>query len=125
MVACLLYVAKQLPCKLVPGKPRCGNCVYFNLKKECKPAEVPLPDFSKIDAEIERLKQEEEATKATLEAEEEVAESALRWMRDARSKLKRLSRQKKLLKRKEQKMLDYSLATANKLEQLERMEELN
>jgi hypothetical protein len=74
---------------------------------------------------MERLKQEEEATEATLEAKEEVAESALRQMRDARSKLKRLSRQKKLLKRKEQKMLDHSLATADKLEQLKRIEELN
>jgi hypothetical protein len=74
----LLYVAKQLPCKLVPSKLRYSNCVYFNLKKECKPVEVLLLDFLKINAKIERLKQEEEATKATLEAKEEVAKSALR-----------------------------------------------
>jgi hypothetical protein len=67
-----------LPYKVTPVKPRCSNCVYFNVKKECKPAKVPLLDFSKINLEIERLEKEEEATKATLEAKEEVAKSALR-----------------------------------------------
>ena len=74
----MLYIIKQLLCKLVPSKPRYRNCVYFNLKKECKPVEVPLLNFLKINAKIERLKQEEEATKATLEAKKEVAKSALR-----------------------------------------------
>jgi hypothetical protein len=52
--------------------------VFFNVKKECKPAKVPLLDFLKINLEIDCLEKEEEATKATLEAKEEVAKGALR-----------------------------------------------
>jgi hypothetical protein len=67
-----------LPCKITPAKPRYSNCVYFNVKKECKPTKVPLLDFLKINLEIDYLEKEEEATKATLEAKEEVAKAALR-----------------------------------------------
>jgi hypothetical protein len=52
--------------------------MFFNVKKECKPAKVPLLDFLKINLEIDYLEKEEEATKATLEAKEEVAKGALR-----------------------------------------------
>jgi hypothetical protein len=39
---------------------------------------VPLLNFLKINFKIKRLEKEEEATKATLKAKEEVAKSVLR-----------------------------------------------
>jgi hypothetical protein len=67
----------------------------------------------------------EEATEAQLEADEAVAEAALARMRDARNKLKRLCKQKRLLKKKEQRMFDEGLETAEELERLEALESLN
>jgi hypothetical protein len=67
-----------LLCKITPAKLRCSNYIYFNVKKKYKPAKVLLLNFLKINLEIDCLEKEEEATKATLEAKEEVTKGALR-----------------------------------------------
>ncbi|KAL7780671.1 hypothetical protein CFE70_010696 [Pyrenophora teres f. teres 0-1] len=82
---------------------RCGNC-YRNGVKECVPAQIPLPDFSKIDRGMGKLEKR---------------------MRVARSKLKRLRKQKRLLKRREQQVFDAGREEAEDLERLEALEHLN
>jgi hypothetical protein len=40
-----------------------GQC-YRNGVKECLPAYIPMPDFSKIDRELEKLEKQEKAVEA-------------------------------------------------------------
>lgn len=124
MVACSYCSKKGLGCRLSSLSERCGNCVR-NGNYDCSPAEVPLPDFSRLDREMAKLETAEEETEAQLEADEAAAEAVLVRMREARNKLKRLRKQKKLLKKKEQKMFDQGLETAEELERLEALEGLN
>jgi hypothetical protein len=75
-------------------KKECGNC-YRNGVKVCVPVDVPLPDFSRLDAELARLDLQE-ADADTAEA------AAMDALLAARAKKDRLRKQRKLLKRREQ-----------------------
>jgi len=98
-------------------KSQCGNC-YKNGITKCEPVEPPLPNFTRIDSEVKRLESlEEEAEKA-----EATAEAA--W-RASRAKLERLRKQKRLLKRREQKLIDDASRFIEDIEHLEALEALD
>lgn len=124
MVSCSRCAKKQLPCKLSSLNQKCANCVRANCAS-CEPENQPLPDFSKIDKEMSRLEQLEDEEEARLRVEEDMAEAALQRARQAREKLSRLRKQKKLLRRKEQEIFDRGLSTVEELEALEKLEEFN
>ena len=84
-----------------------------------------MPDYSKIDKEMERLERLEDEEEARLRVEEDMAEAALVRARQAREKLSRLRKQKKLLRCKEQDMFDNNMSQIEELEALEAREELN
>jgi hypothetical protein len=123
MVRCSYCALRNLGCKLSSLHKKCGNCVRFGNPK-CEPESVPLPDYSKIDKEMSRLEKLEDEEEARLRVEEDVAEAALLRARQAREKLASLRKQKKLLRRKEQKLFDSGMATVDELEALEAREEL-
>ena len=52
-----------MACRLSLLSDRCGNC-YRDGVKDCVPADIPLPDFSKIDRELAKLEAQEEAVEA-------------------------------------------------------------
>jgi hypothetical protein len=70
-------------------KKECGNC-YRNGNKKCVLVDVPLPNYSKLDAELARLEREEAAV-------DRAEEAAVNAMLAARSKRERLRKQKKFL----------------------------
>ena len=102
---------------------RCGNCVYASCL-ECVPADVPLPNQSKINKELEKLESLEDEVEAKLEANKALAKAALARMRGVRLKLKRLQKQKRLLKKKEQRLFNKGLETIEELKYLEALERL-
>ena len=124
MVSCKQCVRRKSPCRLSSLSSRCTNCVRFGSKR-CDPEEVPLPDYSKIDQEMERLEKLEEKEEAALRVEEEIAEAALQRARLSREKLQRLRKQRKLLRRREQEVFDKGMETVEELERLEERERLN
>lgn len=98
-------------------KKECGNC-YRSGVKTCVPVEVPLPDFSKLDSELARLEQQE--------ADADQAEaSALNALLAARAKKDRLRKQRKMLKRREQQLVDASGKYVEEIEALESLEAVN
>ena len=103
MVSCTYCVKHQLGCRLSSLAEVCGNC-YKVGRTECLPADIPLPDFSKINRELEKLEKQEEAVEAQQDADEATIEAAQERLRVSRSKMRRLRKQKKLLKRSEKEM---------------------
>jgi TolA-binding protein len=99
----------------------CGQC-YRDGKKECLPANIPVPDFSKIDRELAKLEAQEEAVEAQQDADEKVIADAQERLRVSRSKMKRLRKQRKLLKRKEADVFEAGREDAEGLERLEERE---
>ena len=124
MVRCSYCARRNLGCRLSSLHSKCTNCVRYG-RSRCEPEEVPLPDYSKIDAEMERLEQEEENLEAKLRVEEEIAEAALLRARHIREKQERLRRSRKLLRRKEKKMFEQGMESIEELERLEALERLN
>lgn len=122
-MACSYYAKRKLPCRLSSLHVKCTNCVRFGSPK-CEPEEIPLPDYSKIDAELERLERLEAEEEAKLRVEEELAEAALLRARQAREKMSRLRDQRKKLRKKEQELFNRGMSTINELEALEAQEEL-
>ena len=74
---------------------------------------------------MSRLEQLEDKEEARLRVEEDIAEAALSRARQAKEKLSRLWKQKKLLRRKEQEMFNCSLAIVKELEAFKKLEEFN
>lgn len=96
---------------------RCGNC-YRAGSKSCVPVEIPTPNFSRLDAELRRLSEQE----AAADAAEEAAVAALL---NARSKKNRLKKQRELLERREKKWFSESEKLAEDLSVLEGRESVN
>jgi hypothetical protein len=63
MVACLHCVKEKKSCHISLLSEVYGQC-YRNGVKECLPAYIPMPDFSKIDRELEKLEKQEKAVEA-------------------------------------------------------------
>lgn len=121
---------------------RCGNC-YRDGIKECVPAHIPLPDLSRLDREIARLEEQEGAIEAQMEEDEKAASAAQATIlasiaeaqrlvseaqersRVSRSKLRRLHKQRKCLKLREQQIFDEGREETEDLEQLESLEQFN
>lgn len=117
MVACQSCHKKGLECRMSSLKKECGNC-YRSGIKVCEPVAIPAPDFSKLDQELLRLgAQEVEADKAE--------SAALEALLAARAKKDQLRKQRKLLKRREQQLVDESGRFIEEIESLEEAESLN
>jgi hypothetical protein len=56
-------VKEKKACRMSSLAEVCGN-YYRNGLKECLPASILMPDFSKIDQELEKLEAQEEAVEA-------------------------------------------------------------
>lgn len=124
MVACAHCVKEKKPCRISSLADVCGQC-YRDGVKECLPADIPLPDFSKIDRELEKLEKQEEAVEAQQDADERVIAEAQERLRVSRSKMRRLRKQRKLLKRKEAEVFEAGREDAEDLERLEAQERFN
>lgn len=124
MVRCSYCAKNNYGCRLSNLHSKCTNCVRFR-NKRCEPEELPLPDYSKIDREMERLEKEEAELEAKLRVEEDIAQAALVRARDVRDKQERLRRQRKLLRRREKEMFEKGMETVDDLEALEELERLN
>jgi hypothetical protein len=85
-------------------------------------AHIPMPDFSKIDRELEAQEDEVDAQE---EADEKLIEAAQERLRVSRAKKRRLRKQKKLLKRRELEVFETGRVDAEELEHLELLEQLN
>jgi hypothetical protein len=86
------YCAKKgLKCCIASLKKECSN--YYSVGgQKCVPMEVPIPNFARIDREIERLEQ--------IEAKANEAKStALQAILAAYAKKDRVHKQRKILKR--------------------------
>jgi hypothetical protein len=71
---------------------------------------------------MEKLKTQEDAVEASLDADKKAVKAAMERMRVARSKLKRLRKQKRLLKRREKEIFELGQEDAEELERLEEQE---
>lgn len=124
MVSCKRCAKESLQCKLSSLSEKCGNCERAGASS-CEPVDIPIPNFSRIDKEMEKLRKQEEETDEALEAQEAIAEAALAEMRALRAKARRLRKQRALLKRKEQQVFDAGAEDAADIERLEQREALN
>ena len=118
MVACRRCVKKNVVCRLASLSERCQECIRARCYK-CEPEEVPLPDFSKIDAELARLEKEEEEAEALLRVEETIAEEALTRARRIRDSMDKMRKSRRRLRREEKKLFAEGLSTMDDLEALE------
>lgn len=117
MVSCQYCAKKGLECRMSSLKKECGNCYSVGGQK-CVPVEVPIPNFARIDRELERLEQQE--------AEADDAESAaLQAILAARAKKDRIRKQRKMLQRREQQWMDETGKYVEDLEALEAVEGIN
>ena len=100
---------------------KCGNYKFVSAL-ECVPAKVPVPNFSKIEKSLEELERQELETEAKIKVDKAVAKAALKRIRTARLKLKRLRKQRRLLKNKERKLFNSSLAEIEEIKALKAQE---
>jgi hypothetical protein len=121
IVACAYCVKEKAPCHISSLSQLCGQ-YYRDRKKECLPANIPVPDFSKINRELTKLEAQEEAVEAQQDTNKKVIADAQERLRVSRSKMKRLRKQQKLLKQKEADVFEASQEDAEGLERLEERE---
>jgi hypothetical protein len=114
MVSCKYCAKHGKECRLSSLSKKCGNCEFSGIAK-CEPVDLPVPDFSRIDSELARLEALEEEA-------DEAEEAALLALQAARSKRSRIAKQKKLLKRREQRWFDASAQYVADLDFLENQE---
>jgi hypothetical protein len=117
IVACQYCAKRNLLCQMSSLKKECRNC-YRKGNISCVPVEVLVPDFTKLDRELARL----DAQEAEVDAAEEKAMEALIavWL-----KKRQLRDQRKLLKRREQLVVDESGCFVEEIEALEAVEDIN
>jgi hypothetical protein len=75
IVACLHCVKEKKSYYMSSLSEVCGQC-YRDSVKECLPANIPMPDFSKIDRELEKLEKQEEAVEAQQDADKKLIAEA-------------------------------------------------
>jgi len=112
MVSCLRCARSQRECRLSSLSSNCDGCTRAG--KKCEPA-VPVVHFSGIDRALAKLEKEEEEAEAAMDA-------AMELFLSRKQKLKRLRKQRRFLKGKEQKMFDKGLSDVEELERLEELE---
>ena len=103
---------------------RCGYCVCTGSAPYVL-ADILALNFLRINAEIEKLRRQEEETNLALEAQEAITKAALAEMRALHAKLQQLQKQRAILKQKEQQVFNAGAAKAKELERLEQQEALN
>jgi hypothetical protein len=84
-----------------------------------------MPDFSKIDRELEKLEKQEEAVKAQQDANKKLIAEAQERLQVSRSKIRQLRKQRKLLKQKEADVFEAGQEDAEELDRLEERERFN
>lgn len=92
------------------------NC-YKNGISKCKPIKPIIPNFSQIDSKITHLKKLEDDAAAKEEA-------AMVALQTTRAKRNCLLKQKRLLKEREQKLLEDLIRYVNEIKHLEGLESL-
>jgi chromosome segregation ATPase len=102
----------------------CGQC-YRDSVKECLPANILIPDFSKINRKLEKLKKQEEAVEAQQDANKKLIAEAQERLQVSRSKMRQLRKQRKLLKQKEADIFEAGQKDAEELDQLEERKRFN
>jgi hypothetical protein len=85
IVSCKRYIEKSLPYKLLLLSKRCRNYKKVGATS-CAPIDILIPNFSRIDKQIEKLRKQEEETNKALKAQEAIAKAALAKMRALRAK---------------------------------------
>jgi chromosome segregation ATPase len=93
----------------------CRQC-YRNSVKECLPAYIPMPDFSKINRKLEKLEKQEEAVEAQQDADKKLIAEAQERLQVLRSKMRQLRKQRKLLKQKEADIFEAGREDAEELD---------
>jgi hypothetical protein len=124
MVACLYCVKKKKPYRMSSLSEVYRQC-YRDSVKECLPANILMPDFSKINRKLEKLKKQEEAVKAQQDADEKLIAEAQERLRVSQSKMRQLRKQRKLLKQKEADVFKAGQEDAEELDRLEERERFN
>jgi hypothetical protein len=68
------YAKEKLGCKLSSLSKKCRNCKIVSVES-CVPVEVRVPDFMKVESEIEKIEAELTATKAVIEKDKAKVEA--------------------------------------------------
>jgi hypothetical protein len=84
-----------------------------------------MPDFLKINRELEKLEKQEEAVEAQQDADKKLIAEAQERLRVSRSKMRQLRKQRKLLKRKEADVFEAGREDAEELDWLEERKRFN
>jgi hypothetical protein len=74
MVAYQRYTKYKLGCKLSSLSVKCGNYEVVGATS-CVPVDITVPDFSKVELEIQKLETQLAKTKAIVEKDEAKAEA--------------------------------------------------
>ncbi|KAF2818476.1 hypothetical protein CC86DRAFT_157997 [Ophiobolus disseminans] len=72
----------------------CRNC-YCEGITECLLADIPMPNFSKIDCELAKLEEQEDAVEAQQDADKKLIKAPQERLQVLRAKSRRLRKQKK------------------------------
>jgi hypothetical protein len=75
MVSCTYYAKEKLGCKLSSLSKKCRNCEIVGAES-CMPVEVRVPDFTKVESEIEKIEVELTATETVIEKDKAEVEAA-------------------------------------------------
>jgi hypothetical protein len=75
MVSCTYCAKEKLGCKLSSLSKKYRNCEIVGVES-CVPVEVRVPDFTKVESEIEKIEAELAATEAVIEKDEAEVEAA-------------------------------------------------
>jgi hypothetical protein len=124
MVTCL-YCVKEKKSYCISSLSEVYGQYYRDSVKECLPANILIPDFLKIDRELEKLEKQEEAVEAQQDANKKLIAEAQERLRVSRSKMRWLRKQRKLLKRKEADVFEAGWEDAEELDRLEKRERFN
>jgi hypothetical protein len=74
MVSYTYYAKEKLSCKLLSLSKKYRNCEIISVESYI-PIEVRVPDFTKVESEIEKIKAELTATEAVIEKDKAKAEA--------------------------------------------------
>lgn len=122
---CASHKGGPLPCRMSSLSKKCGNCESVGGQAACEPVDIPAPDFSRIDKELEKLDAEEAVVEAEIDADEALVQAAFDRIAVRRSKQKRLRKQRKMLKAKEKRAFDRGLQDVEDIERLNALEGFN
>jgi len=113
LAPCTCCYHKTLPCKLLNGSKKCGECRRANVTCDIDPP---------TDAQWDRMKTAENAIKEELQKAREDQREAFARQREALARQTRLERQQEVLKDRIAEMWRRDLNSLEELEEIERFE---